>query len=91
MGDRWKAYKQGKYVINPHQTFYQLHQTTTTIPHMLICNAATVDNSVGSCAIYVTPDNQGEITRFDNQQHTQSVEDSCVNQSCGCGNIFDSI
>jgi len=39
---------------------------------MTICNVATVDNSVGTHAIYVAPDNCGEITRFDNWQHTQS-------------------
>jgi len=42
---------------------------------MSICNAATLDNSVGSRAVYVAPDNRGEITRCDNQGHTQSQID----------------
>jgi len=39
---------------------------------MSICNVATVDNSVGSHAIYITPDNQGEITWCDNRQYSWS-------------------
>jgi len=39
---------------------------------MSIHNAATVDNSVGSRAIYVAPNNRGEITRCDNCQHSKS-------------------
>ena len=38
---------------------------------MSIHNAATVDNSVSSRAMYVTPNNHGEITRYDNRQHTR--------------------
>ena len=59
-------------MINPHQTFSPLHQPHDTIPFMSIHNAATVDNSVGSCAVYIAPDNRGEITRCDNQPHSQS-------------------
>jgi len=39
---------------------------------MSIRNAASTDNSVGSRAVYVAPDNQGEITCCDNRGHTQS-------------------
>ena len=39
---------------------------------MSICNVATVDNSVGSRAIYVTPDNRGEISWCDNRRHSKS-------------------
>jgi len=42
---------------------------------MSIHNAATVDNSVGSCAMYVAPDNRGEITCCDNRGHTRSRVD----------------
>ena len=39
---------------------------------MSIRNAASVDNSIGSRAIYVAPDNRGEITCCDNRGHTRS-------------------
>ena len=39
---------------------------------MSIHNAASVDNSVGSHAVYVAPDNRGEITRSDNRRHSKS-------------------
>ena len=39
---------------------------------MSIRNAASTDNSVGSRAMYVTPDNRGEITCCDNRGHTWS-------------------
>jgi len=42
---------------------------------MSICNAATTDNSVGSRAVYVAPNNRGEITRCDNRCHTRSQID----------------
>jgi len=39
---------------------------------MSIRNVATLDNSIGSCAMYVTPNNRGKITCCDNQGHMQS-------------------
>ena len=39
---------------------------------MSICNAASLDNSVGSHAVYIAPNNWGEITRCDNWGHTRS-------------------
>jgi len=70
----------------PIKPFYHFTIRSNTLPLMSIRNAASTDNSVGSRAVYVAPDNRGEITRCDN-----CVEDSCVNQSCGCGNFSDSI
>jgi len=46
---------------------------------MSIRNAATVDNSVGSRAVYVAPDNHGEITRCDNRRHSKSRIDPTAN------------
>jgi len=42
---------------------------------MSIHNAATVDNSIGSHAMYIAPNNWGEITQCDNHQHTRSQID----------------
>jgi len=42
---------------------------------MSIHNAASTDNSVGSHAVHVAPDNQGEITCSDNQGYTWSQID----------------
>jgi len=56
----------------PIKPFYHFTNRSNTLPHMSIRNAATVDNSVGSCAVYITPDNHGEITRCDNCQHSKS-------------------
>jgi len=39
---------------------------------MSIRNAASTDNTVGSRAVYVAPDNRGEITCCDNRGHTRS-------------------
>jgi len=56
----------------PIKPFYHFTNFNNTLPHMSICNAASVDNSVGSRAVYVAPDNRGEITRCDNRRHSKS-------------------
>jgi len=58
--------------INP---FYHFTNRSNTLPHMSIRNVASVDNSVGSRAVYVAPDNRGEITRCDNRRHSKSQID----------------
>jgi len=56
----------------PIKPFYHFTIRSNTLPHMSIRNAASVDNSVGSRAVYVAPDNRGEITRCDNRRHGKS-------------------
>jgi len=56
----------------PIKPFYHFTNHSNTLPHMSIRNAASVDNSVGSRAVYVAPDNRGEITRCDNRRHSKS-------------------
>jgi len=56
----------------PIKPFYHFTNRSNTLPHMSIRNAASVDNSVGSRAVYVAPDNRGEITRCDNRRHSKS-------------------
>jgi len=59
----------------PIKPFYHFINHSNTLPLMSIRNAATADNSVGSRAVYVTPDNRGEITCCDNRGHTRSQVD----------------
>jgi len=56
----------------PIKPFYHFSNRNNILPFMSIRNAASTDNSVGSRAVYVTPDNRGEITRCDNRGHTRS-------------------
>ena len=56
----------------PIKPFYHFTNHNNTLPFMSIRNAASVDNSIGSRAVYVAPDNRGEITRCDNRGHTRS-------------------
>ena len=54
----------------PIKPFYHFTNRSNTLPLMSIRNAASTDNTVGSRAVYVAPDNRGEITRCDNRGHT---------------------
>ena len=56
----------------PIKPFHYFTNRSNTLPFMSIRNAASLDNSVGSHAVYVAPNNQGEITHCDNRGHMRS-------------------
>ena len=59
----------------PIKPSYHLTNLNNTLPPMSIHNAASADHSVGSRAVYIAPDNRGEITHCDNRQHSKSQID----------------
>jgi len=72
IGDRWKAYKQDGYAVDPHQTFcYLLITTTTPLALMSMHNVAAPDNDIGSRAVFVAPDNWGDHPLGQQKTHVQ--------------------